>query len=259
MKGDLDIISCGCRPVPEPWFVDMTHRINRLYFVHSGTGWYEQRGKKTYFEAGKAYFIPYTTDALQYSDKQDKLVITWCDFRLSLPIMSKIVCAFEVGDDAMLKAAIAVFHEGGKRNGTALNEKPAKEFEKLYLHAVRYLVDYAAKCGSVTQVRDEPLVRAIEEMHERLDEKISVRELAEECFLSEDGFIRRFTKKTGITPYAYLKELRIRTAILLRAEGFTLDEIASRVGYADASSLLHAVGNRTGQYPKPFQTNETGE
>ncbi len=241
MKGDLEIIGCGYCAVPDEWYVNMTHRDNRLYYIHSGNGWYEQGDKKIPFQAGMLYFIPYTVDATLRSDPDDKMVHTWCDFRLSLPIFSKNILSLDPNTDDMAGAALSVFHAGSREHISRLDGKPSKEYMELYLQSVRYLVDRTAKNAAVSQIKDAALLRAIEEMHDHISEKISMRELADECFLSEDGFIRRFTKKTGVTPYAYFKELRIRTAILLRAEGHTLDEIASRTGYADASSLIHAI------------------
>lgn len=245
MKGTLEIQSCGLCTVPEKWDVDMTNRINRLYYIHSGKGWYEQNEKKIPLLAGQVYFIPYMTDALLFSDVEDKLVHTWCDFRLSLPIISKDILRFDPRFDEMAQAALEVFHVGGRMQTKAKREK-LPDFEEikireLYLRAVIYLTDRTAEASSVTQIKDDALIKAIEYMHERLGDKIAIGTIAADCYLSEDGFIRRFTRKMGMTPYSYLKKLRIRTAELLREEGHTLEEIAERTGYADASSLLHAM------------------
>ena len=245
MKGSLEIRSCGLCTVPEKWDVDMTNRINRLYYIHSGTGWYVRNGKKYPLLTGQVYFIPYMTDAVLYSDATDKLVHTWCDFRLSLPIISKDILCFDPSSDEMAKAALEVFHAGGRMQTQSARWKNPDfqegKVRELYLRAVIYLTDRTAEASGVTQIKDEMLIKAIEFMHERLGEKIAIGEIAADCYLSEDGFIRRFTRRTGMTPYSYLKKLRVRTAELLREEGHTLEEIADRTGYADASSLLHAM------------------
>ena len=53
--------------------------------------------------------------------------------------------------------------------------------------------------------------------------------------------IKRFSKCVGETPYSYMKKLKIRTALVLRSSGATLEEAAQGAGYSDASALLHAM------------------
>ena len=92
-------------------------------------------------------------------------------------------------------------------------------------------------------VKDPAITGALEYIHASLSQKITVQALAERVFLSEGGFIRKFTREVGMTPYAYLKKLRVQTALALKEEGYTYDTIASQTGYADASALLHAIGS----------------
>ena len=80
-------------------------------------------------------------------------------------------------------------------------------------------------------------------MHKSIEADLSIREIAEKSFMSYYGFIRRFKNALGMTPYTYLKQLRIRTATALRNEGATLEEAAEKCGYSDATALLHAISN----------------
>ena len=59
--------------------------------------------------------------------------------------------------------------------------------------------------------------------------------------MSTDGFIKKFTRAVGETPYSYIKKLKITMASIMRAEGATAEEAATACGYADASSLIHAI------------------
>ena len=80
-------------------------------------------------------------------------------------------------------------------------------------------------------------------MHENLSTKISVSQLASNFNLTTEGFIKKFKKHIGVTPYSYLKNLRIRTALIMKKEGYLLSEIAEKCGYSDSSALLHAIAN----------------
>jgi transcriptional regulator GlxA family with amidase domain len=78
-------------------------------------------------------------------------------------------------------------------------------------------------------------------MHTRLNEKLTVNDIAWLCYMNPDSFIRRFSRIVGTTPYAYLKNIRLRTARYLKELGMPLSQIASEVGYSDASALSHAL------------------
>lgn len=90
-------------------------------------------------------------------------------------------------------------------------------------------------------VEDQAVLHTLEMIHTRLQEPLTVEEMARACYLNKDCLIRRFARVVGTTPYAYLKNLRLHTARSLRAEGMSLGEIARCTGYSDASSLLHAL------------------
>jgi transcriptional regulator GlxA family with amidase domain len=79
-----------------------------------------------------------------------------------------------------------------------------------------------------------------------MSDPITVEMLADKCNMNRDTFIRKFTKIMGITPYAYLKNLRLRTAKILKRNGLPLSEIASLTGYSDSTSLLHALNTHKG-------------
>ena len=61
--------------------------------------------------------------------------------------------------------------------------------------------------------------------------------------MSTNGFTRKFKHYLGVTPYAYIRTTRVRTALMMRTEGATLEEAAEKCGYSDAAALLHAIAN----------------
>jgi transcriptional regulator GlxA family with amidase domain len=107
------------------------------------------------------------------------------------------------------------------------------------------LADKIAEKYNRESVKDKVILKALTLMHENLGKKQLISEIASECYLSTNGFIRRFKKEIGETPYSYLKKLKVRTAQNMRMSGATLDEIAEKCGYSDSSALLHAIGNTT--------------
>lgn len=80
------------------------------------------------------------------------------------------------------------------------------------------------------------------------EDKIPVTFLAELCALSEAQFRRLFCARTGgIPPKEYMLTLRLRRAQQYASQtSLSMDEIAERLGFYDASALSHAYKRKTG-------------
>jgi transcriptional regulator GlxA family with amidase domain len=95
---------------------------------------------------------------------------------------------------------------------------------------------------------------SLELMRQRLDKPLTVGELAAACHLSEPHFRRIFVHVTGLAPNAYLRRQRIETAAhLLRHSDGTVESIAERVGFADASFFSHSFKNAMGVSPGRYR------
>lgn len=97
------------------------------------------------------------------------------------------------------------------------------------------------------------ILPALEMMRRRLHGALAIGDLARSCHLSEPQFRRVFSRVMNTTPNAYLRRLRLEEAAsLLRRTDETIDAIAARVGYADASFFAHSfkavMGTSPGKY-----------
>ena len=99
-----------------------------------------------------------------------------------------------------------------------------------------------------------PIGKAMQYIRKNCSEKLSVKDIAREAFLSEFYFIRLFKRLTGSTPAEYIKACRISKAqIILKREDLSVEEVAERVGYENTSSFIRAFCSITGQTPKQFK------
>lgn len=74
--------------------------------------------------------------------------------------------------------------------------------------------------------------KALAKIHTKYNESFSVRDLADECNLSLYGFIRRFKAETGMTPLAYITQIRVNEARkLLTGSSLNVTEVSGIVGY----------------------------
>lgn len=228
------VYRCGIEAVGEDW--DYANRVNtnRLYYIHSGGGTYRMGDKEYEFIPGMLYFLPYTAEIHPKSSSKNPMLHTYADFELIPPIISDIPAICDPKSDNMLKAANEVFLAGAGNGNSA---------EELLFAAVKYLSVRAAQMCGFTFLKDRVIIESLEFMTENMAESISVSEMAKRHFMSADAFIRRFSGAMCVTPYAWLKNMRLKTAHSLIENGKTLAEAAADVGYSDASSLLHAMKN----------------
>ena len=238
------IICYGSDTAPsDSWYCKKHVGINRLYYIHSGTGGYEHNGKTIPLQPGKLYFIPYTVSFCPFSDENDPIVHTYMDFEMIPPIITNEILSMEANQNKKIASAVSVFHLGGSisnhTNLPALYEDPL--FWELCKTSVIYLVNEIALANQIPKITDKVVTRALEMMHTRMQERLTINELARECYMNPDSFIRRFSRIVGITPHSYLKNIRLRTARYLKESGMSLAQIASEVGYSDASALSHAL------------------
>ena len=93
---------------------------------------------------------------------------------------------------------------------------------------------------------------------ERLDEPLTLGELAAHARMSLRTFARRFNEEVGLSPGRWLIQQRVaRARHLLESSDLSVDQIAGRVGFATGASLrqhLHAaIGVSPQVYRRTFQ------
>lgn len=88
----------------------------------------------------------------------------------------------------------------------------------------------------------------------RLDQPLSIAEIAAQIDMTPGYFARAFRQATGEPPHRWLMRKRIeRAKALLRTPGLSLAEIASVCGFADQSHLTRVFGRIAGATPARFR------
>jgi AraC-like DNA-binding protein len=97
------------------------------------------------------------------------------------------------------------------------------------------------------------VARALERLSSQPGDPVSLGELAALCGVGRFQFLRAFTRATGITPHAYLLQLRVRLAQRLLRDGHAVAEAALGAGFADQSHLTRCFVRQLGVTPGRYR------
>jgi transcriptional regulator GlxA family with amidase domain len=101
---------------------------------------------------------------------------------------------------------------------------------------------------------DDRIVRSLNAIAARPDERWTVARLAKVAGLSRAAFARRFAAEVGAPPLRHLAALRMRRAAeLLAGTDASLADIAARVGYANEFALSRAFHRLVGAPPAAYR------
>lgn len=242
------IIFYGKTYVPSGWFFKQRPGINRLYYIHGGSGGYTVDGEKYPFRKDTFYFLPHSADFGLFSDDNDPILHTYIDFELLPPYATNKILSMKTEDDKFLNTAKDAFLLGAEyiiSHGRRLKSlKDAGELYDLSLGGIKYLCEQINIKNGIEPIKDKMVLFSLEYMTKHLSEKITVEDIAGLLYVTPNCLTRKFNKQIGITPYAYLKNLRIAVAESMISNGKTLKEAAALTGYSDSVALHHAMKKR---------------
>lgn len=103
--------------------------------------------------------------------------------------------------------------------------------------------------------QDDLVARVEAHLREHLAQPLRVEELAQRVHLSRAHFIRTYRARTGTTPMAALRQLRVaRARDLVIATDLPLRAIAQQVGLQDEHHLSHVFRRLLGAPPGAFRS-----
>jgi len=83
---------------------------------------------------------------------------------------------------------------------------------------------------------------------------LQLSDISSRLYLSTEHVIRVFHEETGMTPYQYLKQFRLRRACTLLEESpMSVSDIAESVGYRSVSSFIAQFRSLYGITPGTYR------
>ncbi|MDF2837907.1 MAG: hypothetical protein K0Q63_3547 [Paenibacillus sp.] len=131
----------------------------------------------------------------------------------------------------------------------------AASFKQHLLRDLLFLFALQRREATSRLTSNDPVVRqAVRHIRLHAFEPLSLKLLADEAALSQSQFSRRFQAGTGMSPIAFLTDIRMKRAqqLLLGTE-LTIDEIARQCGYQNGFYLSRVFKSHCGATPSSFR------
>jgi AraC-like DNA-binding protein len=191
------------------------------------------------------------------------------EFRFNSPLagaviygMDSIIYARSIGDETpptFEPILRALCHEQ-RSNLPGLRAATDELLKLLFIHVIRREMARRRRepgsCkGTALALMFDPGLRGVAEMLHRFPDRLwTVAALAEEAHMSRTSFAVKFTETTGVSPFAYLTQVRMMNAIeLLSTTNATLEEIAEQVGYGSEAAFATAFKREIGVAPGAYR------
>ena len=96
------------------------------------------------------------------------------------------------------------------------------------------------------------IARAIAYLSSRLDEAVTIEDMAAQVGMSRAVLHRKFKQATTMSPIQFVKSMRLNSAAMKIAGGMNVNEAAMAVGYASSSQFSREFKRMYGQSPKQW-------
>jgi AraC-like DNA-binding protein len=107
--------------------------------------------------------------------------------------------------------------------------------------------------GRNMQAEPYAVRRVRQYLHDNYMDNVSLDELARLVGLSSYHLNRVFRMEVGMPPHAYQTHVRVTTAKLLLAKGWSIDQAATSVGFFDQSHFTNHLRRLFGYTPRVYQ------
>lgn len=96
------------------------------------------------------------------------------------------------------------------------------------------------------------IARVIEYLSSRLDEAVTIEDMAAQVGMSRAVLHRKFKQATTMSPIQFVKSMRLNSAAMKIAGGMNVNEAAMEVGYVSTSQFSREFKRMYGQSPRQW-------
>jgi AraC family transcriptional regulator of arabinose operon len=257
------VVTClGYYPDTRGHWVERSKGLDEyvLIFVETGEGWIETEGRREDVAAGEVILLPPRQSHAYGSNDRNPWTLYWFHFRGQIAEELLEWTNFSAETRVMTCAS----WDGIRRQFHALFSSIERGYhEHNLLEMSRALINVLTLLHR-NPSRERPreaknrIERAMDRMRETLTRPLTLEEYARDAGYSVPRYSHWFKHFTGVSPMAFLTELRMQSACeYLDTTSLAIKEIAALLGYEDPYYFSRAFTKCTGQSPTNYR--EGGE
>jgi AraC family transcriptional regulator of arabinose operon len=246
----------------------------QLVFIHSGRGEHLIDGRWHLVEPGEAIaLLPGERVEIRF-DRLKSTHHTWCQAALPAERAGEARAALPARKrkmsptlETLLWLGLGRAHQTGKSPQLRPAEPPPSgDLRAALVRAAleAFFEPFNPPPANPTLIRhdhrhaDHPALRRLfEAIERRLDEPLTLRDLAHDAALSPQHLMRLCREAYQRTPTELLWEARVEVALRdLRQTGLSITEIAQRTGFKTPEHFSRRIKQATGQSPRAYRQRE---
>lgn len=158
--------------------------------------------------------------------------------------------------DPLLAAQLHRLHEALETSDSSL--KRHELFLMTFAELIKRHADSTLE-GSGIGLERYAVRKVREYMHANLQQNVALDDLAKLSGLSSYYLIRVFRAEMGLSPHAYLEQVRIHRARVMLKSGLPIASVAAALGFSDQSHLNRHFKKLTGITPGTYRTATTSK
>ena len=254
------ITHIGYYPRAKYHFRERTQGTNEFVFIYceDGSGWVQLGDERYELRKNQAFIFPPNAAHSYGSSNSNPWCIYWFHFcgekaKMFQSIVGRLINLPE-SDKSRYGDRFVLFEEmyQNLEKGYSPENLEYVSFCLMYfLASIKYLDQYR-EINVVKEV--DAIQRAILFMKDNLEEKISLKDIANHVGYSGSRFGTIFTEKTSYPPMDYYNQLKIQRACsYLQFSDLKIKEIAFRLGYYDAFHFSKAFKLEMEITPKEYR------
>lgn len=265
---DLHITHIGYYPQADFHFRERKkEEVNQFILIYciDGEGWFELNGKKEQVKPHQFFVLPKGKTHKYGSNRSKPWTIYWMHFD------GEKAAFFADGFDhptsispnsnSRIQERLQLFEE--IFNTLSKNLSMNNIYYSItslfhFLGSMKFLGEYRDSVELVTRKTDT-IDEVIHYMHENIEHKLTLANLAEQAGLSTSHLSLLFHKKTSYSPLQYLNHLRIQKACqLLDFTDMKINQISPKIGFEDALYFTRIFKKNIGMSPKEYRELKKG-
>lgn len=265
---DLHITHIGYYPQADFHFRERKkEEVNQFILIYciDGEGWFEVNGKKEQVKPHQFFVLPKGKAHKYGSNRSKPWTIYWMHFD------GEKAAFFADGFDhptsispnsnSRIQERLQLFEE--IFNTLSKNLSMNNIYYSItslfhFLGSMKFLGEYRDSVELITKKTDT-IDEVIHYMHENIEHKLALDNLAGQAGLSTSHLSLLFHKKTSYSPLQYLNHLRIQKACqLLDFTDMKINQISPKVGFEDALYFTRIFKKNIGMSPKEYRELKKG-